>query len=163
MPRRSSQGPRRRHKGAARAPLCSATLSCRHLSSGGLCSSRILLGTDCIVRPAQRVGATCFSLPVCAPMATTTLATAGSRRPISIYIYVVNDSFCYNSNKALRFRDNAAFVRIRAKEQQTYLFIAPTSLPLGATDMGLFTVGGLAVGQKKGVGQVGPARTGMQS
>lgn len=101
-------------------------------------------------------------------MATTTLATAGSRRPISISIYiyvhhVVDDSFCYNNNKALRFRDNAAFVLIRAKEQQTYLFIAPTSLPLGATDMGLFTVGGLAVGQKKGVGQVGPARTGMQS
>ena len=43
-----------------------------------------------------------------------------------------------------------------AKEQQTYLFIAPTSLPLGATDVGLFTVGGLAVGPKKGVGQVGP-------
>jgi hypothetical protein len=77
--------------------------------------------------------------------------------------YVADDSFCYNSNKALRFRDNAAFVLIRAKEQQTYLFIAPTSLPLGATDMGLFAVGGLAVGQKKGVGQVGPARTGIQS
>jgi hypothetical protein len=102
-------------------------------------------------------------------MATTTLATAGSRRPIYInnlqtvsiyiYIYVVDDSFCYNNNKALRFRDNAAFVLIRVKEQHTYLFIAPTSLPLGATDMGLFTVGGLAVGQKKGVGQVGPART----
>ena len=67
--------------------------------------------------------------------------------------YVVDDSFCYNSNKVLRFRDNAAFVLIRAKEQQTYLFIAPTSLPLGATDIGLFTVGGLAVGQKKGLGR----------
>ncbi len=65
----------------------------------------------------------------------------------------------YNSSsKALQFRDNAAFVLIRAKEQQTHLFIVlgatdmglfgglaePTSLPLGATDMGLFTVGGLA-------------------
>ena len=51
--------------------------------------------------------------------------------------------------KARQLRDSAAFVLVRAGDQQTHLLVAPTLLPLG-DDMGLFSVGGLSRGQLVG-------------
>ena len=75
--------------------------------------------------------------------------------------YVVDDTFrCCNFSagggggggggaKARQLRDSAAFVLVRAGDQQTHLLVAPTLLPLG-DDMGLFSVGGLSSGQLVG-------------